>query len=150
MGPKTAKTAQVCLVFASLGAAVYSGPPAGPGPREGHSLVYDGARRMTLLLDGYPSSSAPLRGEVWGRAAGPWRRLAGRGPGARTLSAAAYDSRRRVTVVFGGLGVVNQNRYGDTWEWDGRRWIENGTARAGRGPRRPVPAAASITRWPTT
>jgi hypothetical protein len=42
----------------------------------------------------------------------------------------AYDSRRRRTVLFGGHD--GENVFGDTWEWDGRRW----TLQAGVPPRR--------------
>ena len=32
-----------------------------------------------------------------------------------------YDSRRKKIVLFG--GHEGENVFGDTWEWDGRRWL---------------------------
>jgi len=29
-----------------------------------------------------------------------------------------------VFVVFGRAGLLNGNRYGDTWEWNGTSWTE--------------------------
>lgn len=48
-------------------------------------------------------------------------------PGRRALSAIAYDSVRQNEVLFGGIsewlgsGYLYEN---DTWEWDGKDWIE--------------------------
>jgi hypothetical protein len=104
---------------------------AAPEGRAGHSLVWDDARRMLLLIDGYPyGATGPRLGVIWGWDGARWRRLPGEGPHSRTLSAVAYDSRRGVLVLFGGIGIVTGNRYGDTWEWDGRQWQE----RFVRGP----------------
>jgi hypothetical protein len=65
-----------------------------------------------------------------------WTRFTGSGPGPRAEAAVAYDPRRGRTVLFGGRftshggGVTRQ---GDTWEWDGRRWIR--VSAAGPSPR---------------
>ena len=42
-------------------------------------------------------------------------------PAARSLAAAAYDPLTRETVVFGGLSAGGS--LGDTWTWDGGRWL---------------------------
>jgi hypothetical protein len=46
----------------------------------------------------------------------------------RTNSAAVYDSRRKRIVLYGGVGNKASREYddrrGDTWEWDGKRWFQ--------------------------
>jgi hypothetical protein len=52
----------------------------------------------------------------------------------RTLSAAAYDRIRNRIVLHGGLGRAGlDDPRSDTWEWDGRRWMQ--MPGAGAGPR---------------
>jgi hypothetical protein len=43
-------------------------------------------------------------------------------PLARSLAAAAYDPLTRQTVMFGGL--PEGGSLGDTWTWDGERWLQ--------------------------
>lgn len=40
------------------------------------------------------------------------------------MSGVAYDSRRNRLIVYGGIAAISRSRYGDTWEWDGRKWTE--------------------------
>lgn len=41
--------------------------------------------------------------------------------------AIAYDSRRGVSVLFGGFDPEGNVYLGDTWEYDGQRWIRKST-----------------------
>ena len=146
---RTAKVAALLLAFgacaprpsstsvpAAPGSAATTTEPAlndsvdAPGFRQGHSLVWDDARRTTILIDGSENASTSRLGVLWAWDGREWRRLPGEGPHSRTLSGVAFDSRRGRLVLFGGIGVVTGNRYGDTWEWDGQRWEE----RFVRGP----------------
>jgi hypothetical protein len=46
-------------------------------------------------------------------------------PPARTYHAVAYDAGRKRTVLFGGFNAKPTNAYlADTWEWDGRKWMQ--------------------------
>ena len=62
------------------------------------------------------------------------------GPPGRAEFGLAYDSTRGVTVLFGGHHG-GDNRYGDTWEWDGVSWTQragtNGSFRRVVGQRLP-------------
>jgi hypothetical protein len=46
-------------------------------------------------------------------------------PTRRRASRAAYDPVRRRVVSFGGDDA--DGMLGDTWEWDGRRWLKIAT-----------------------
>ena len=64
-----------------------------------------------------------------------WSQRQSMGPSARTSNAMAFDSKRQRTVLFGGQqtsGIVGGS-LGDTWEWDGRFWIQ--VADSGPAPR---------------
>ena len=62
-------------------------------------------------------------------------------PDPRGFAAMAYDTEREVAVLFGGYGLSGQ-ALGDTWEWNGSRWIRRETA-AERTP--PARHSAAIT-----
>jgi hypothetical protein len=102
----------------------------GPGPREGHCLIYDNQRHRVLLTGGYQLPNQPPAEELWDWNGSRWERVAvsaGAAPPPRTLSGAAYDTRRKRLVLFGGYGVGKSGNYyteplGDTWEWDGKNW----------------------------
>jgi len=90
----------------------------GPGPRDHHALVYDGARGVVVLFGGQ-RDDAPL-GDTWTWAGRQWTRNAAEGPALRTTHRMIYDSVREQALVFGGMGadgVLN-----DTWAWDGAAW----------------------------
>ena len=96
-------------------------------------MVYD-ARRHRVVLFGGASGSAML-GDTWEWDGEHWTRAASDGPSARTLHGLAYDSARGRTVLFGGTSVLAPNApsFGDTWEWDGARWLR--TDATGPSPR---------------
>jgi hypothetical protein len=105
----------------------------GPGPRSGHSLVYDAVRRRLVLVDGYlpPHDSSPA--DLWSWDGRQWDPVpgSGAGPAKRIVGAAAYDARRDRIVSFGGSHSVN-GTLGDTWEWDGAVWRERVDTTVGR------------------
>jgi hypothetical protein len=105
-----------------------------PAINAGH-LIYDEARRRLIMVEAYQPPAPPERVQVWAWERSDWRQVpVDSAPPMRTLSGAAYDTRRRRLVLHGGLGNTGlDDPRGDTWEWDGRRWIEmRGT---GVGPR---------------
>lgn len=66
-------------------------------------------------LDHDGCSSSCLREELL------WTRIDNGPPLPRRGAAIAYDSLRRRVILFGGTGPANE-RYNDTWEWDGAQW----------------------------
>jgi hypothetical protein len=125
-----------------------------PGPRIGHSLVYDINARAVVLLDGYSwiravsPAEPPLTTEVWQWNGGAWNRQAhAAGPASSTMGRAAFDAARNKTIRFGGA-LRNGTGFDwptDTWEWNGTAWTRIATngppgRAAPSGPdARPVP-----------
>lgn len=116
-------------------------PASGPRPRTFPAMAYDPARDEVVLFGGSPvlfgdeaRPPAPLA-DTWILRNDAWRRVPGNGPGPRAEAAVAHDPRRGRTVLFGGR-IRSPNgitRLGDTWEWDGRRWVRPSTG--GPSPR---------------
>src|SRR5688572_17042120 len=96
---------------------------AGPGPRSGHSLVYDPVRKHLVMIDGYvpPHDSSP--GELWTWDGRRWSLVpgSGSGPSKRIVGSAAFDVRRNRIVSFGG-SHSSRGMLADTWEWNGAAW----------------------------
>ncbi len=117
-------------------------PATGPEPRTFPAMAYDSARDEIVLFGGSrvlfgDSSSRPaMLADTWVLRNDEWSRVSGGGPDPRAESAIAYDPARGRTVLFGGRYTTlggGVTRLGDTWEWDGRRWIRVSTA--GPSPR---------------
>jgi hypothetical protein len=89
-----------------------------PGPRHGSGLAYD-AKRQTLVLVG---SEGPAP-ELWEWGGGPsWtQRVATDGP--LSTHSMAFASFSMGTVLLGGTGWWLPPR-GNTWMWDGARWVD--------------------------
>lgn len=106
---------------------------AGPGPRSGHSLVYDPARKHLVMIDGYmpPHDASPS--ELWTWNGRQWSLVRGSasGPSKRIVGSAAFDVRRNRIVSFGG-SHSSRGMLGDTWEWNGAAWQEFADTRIGR------------------
>jgi hypothetical protein len=109
--------------------------PAGPAAsllEPGHLIYHDGLRRL-LMLGAYQVPDMPELTPLWEWDNGKWTLLPVMGaPPMRTLGAAVYDSRRDRIVMHGGLGRAGlDDPRGDTWEWDGRRWMQMRDATTG-------------------
>jgi hypothetical protein len=133
------------LLLGSIGIAARGGhlqlAPPQPGPRAGHSLVYDAARGAVLLVDGYQRRlNPPERGDLWMWDGRRWEAIHRGGPPVASLSAAVYDRARNRVVLFGGISSTPRpdrsraTTVEDLWEWDGTRW-EIRQAPNGPGPR---------------
>jgi len=93
-------------------------PPIVPTPRDGHAMVYDIVRGVTVLFGGRDEFAL---GETWEWNGTAWTQRSSSGPTSRFDCAMAYDSVRGVTVLFGGR---NNGFLGDTWEWNGATWSQ--------------------------
>jgi hypothetical protein len=107
------------LIFSSLATPQSTGSKD-PSAR-GEHLLFDTTRKQLLLLGGTRETG---RVQLWRRHGGVWAAVAADpAPAARELGGAAWDSRRGRLVLFGGVGLASrEDRYGDTWEWDGAAW----------------------------
>lgn len=102
----------------------------GPPPRIFPALAYDGAEKQLILfggnrvLFGTDEDTDPFLDGMWAWDGRAWRQIHTSTPAARAEAAVAYDSDRQRIVLFGGYRVDGgeRTRFGDTWEWDGRRW----------------------------
>lgn len=107
------------------------------GVRNAHAMAYDGTRGRVILFGGADASQ--VCADTWEWNGRKWVRVSLDGPGPRTFPAMTYDSLRRKVVLFGGNRVLfgsspEENKFlNDTWEWDGRRWVQ--VQDAGPSPR---------------
>ncbi|MBI4603155.1 MAG: VWA domain-containing protein [Planctomycetes bacterium] len=95
-----------------------SAPTAAPRlARYYHTMVYDIARRVTVVFGGYDDGPSDL-GDTLEWDGVSWSVADLKGP-ARRNHALAYDNARGVTVAFGGYPSA-----ADTWEWSGCTWVK--------------------------
>ena len=91
-------------------------------------MAYDSRRGRVVLFGGADASK--VCGDTWEWDGNRWTQVSVTGPGPRTFPAMTYDSLRRRVVLFGRNRVLfgrnpEENKYlDDTWEWDGRRWMQ--------------------------
>ena len=120
-------------------------PATAPRWRFRHSSTYDSARRRTLVFGGQlftstSTSSTPFANDLWEWDGQTWREATAElRPSPRHGAAMAFDAARGRAVLFGGdvgMGPGANNLLGDTWEWDGTRWIEQRPATAPPARRR--------------
>ncbi|MES2708651.1 MAG: hypothetical protein V4726_18800 [Verrucomicrobiota bacterium] len=110
----------------------------GPDSREGHGIIYDPARRETVLFGGeaYGSDPRPNQPDYYGRysAADTWvwngslwtRRNPAHQPPPLRDFALAYDQQRQRVVLFGGRRTDGSAAAAaETWEWDGTDWTRS-------------------------
>ncbi|HET7235854.1 MAG TPA: kelch repeat-containing protein, partial [Actinomycetota bacterium] len=114
----------------------------GPPPRTFPSLSYDRRRKRLVLFGGNRvlfgrdgGGDTTLR-DMWEWYEGSWHEVAAQVPGARAEAAMADDRGRRRLVLFGGYrgSGSTRERLGDTWEYDGSRWMRVAT-NVGPSPR---------------
>ena len=89
--------------------------------------VYD-SRRNRLVAFGGSAGRSHAYGDTWEHDGTRWRRIDLAGPSARQAHVMVFDERRGRVVVFGGMGTAAAEGerppiLGDTWEYDGARWI---------------------------
>lgn len=89
------------------------------------TMAYDNARQSVIRFGGR-FAGKPV-GDTWGYDGKVWKHLSSTGPSERNHTAMDYDSKRKKIVLFGGHDFGRQdvtNVFGDTWEWNGDRWIQ--------------------------
>lgn len=85
-----------------------------PGPRLGHSLVYDATRERIVLFDGYwPDSDRPT--DAWTWTGDRWEARSDSGPPAAAMGGATFDAARGTIVIHGGANGRSTTRR--TWTW---------------------------------
>src|SRR5918995_6928836 len=102
----------------------------GPGVRNGHAMVFDVRRGVTVTFGGADASR--VRDDTWSWDGKRWRLEPWRGPGPRTFPAMAWDAARGEALLFGGRRVLfgketdRDTFLGDTWMLgrDGWRLLE--------------------------
>ncbi len=101
-----------------------------PPARESHAMAFDSARKRVVLFGGCGGTAqggTVLFSDTWEFDGKDWTRMTpATSPPARVGHCMAYDSRRRRTVLFGGIQPRGSNStyFEDTWEWDGKSWIQ--------------------------
>ena len=120
------------LLAAACGASDPGGGPrpsstSGPGPRWGHSLVWDALREEVLLFGGMRQRGGPFLNDTWTWNGEAWRRHDVEAPPGRGMAAAAFHPTRGTVVLHGGR-AGGRDSHSDTWEWNGSAWavIEDG------------------------
>lgn len=91
-----------------------------PGPRWGHTFVYDPIRDEVVLFGGTRQRGEYLK-DTWTWNGRKWEQHEGPGPSARGFSAAAFHAERGVLVLHGGR-APERKTLSDTWQWDGAAW----------------------------
>lgn len=97
------------------------------GSRNGHSLVHDHIRKVTVLTGGVFGAGGEEDSDTWEYDGAQWTRAVAPNDGylpARWLHASVFDSDRGKVVLFGGANITRATRYSDTWEYDGTEWVE--------------------------
>jgi hypothetical protein len=109
--------------------------PAGftPRARRGHALVYDAARKKTVLYGGIAGTQVQdYMEDTWTWDGAAWTRVGNAQsphPEPRTGLHMAFDASRGRVVLYGQygnwyvgpIGSANSSN-GNTWEWDGSGW----------------------------
>jgi hypothetical protein len=132
-------TGVLVIAFVLAASAFAQLQPQTPGPRIGHSLVYDEHQQRVILLDGYSWVRAvsppapPELTELWALKGARWTRLEGSGPASRTMGRAVYDIARRIIVSYGGRIGRGEVPSTDTWEWGADGWRKAAGANDGPG-----------------
>lgn len=95
-------------------------PANTPGPRVGHTMVYDSVRNQVLLFGG--SSCCAILGDTWVWDGANWTLdTPATNPPNRIYAAMTFDTTRGEAVLFGG---VSGTIFSDTWVWDGSNWTQ--------------------------
>jgi hypothetical protein len=101
-------------------------PGKGPGTRAHHCMVYDPARKITILAGGISADRQRGAG-TWGWDGTSWKLLAEGGPMPRARSRMAFHAPTGEVVLYGGDVPHSGSGFkivGDTWVWNGQSWVE--------------------------
>ena len=91
-----------------------------PEGRQAFVMVYDEARKKTVLFGGMGQNPQTMYGDTWEFDGKSWQKVLETGPAPRASTGFAYDSDKKLLVIFGGMtrnGFTN-----DTWSYDGKEW----------------------------
>jgi len=105
---------------------------SGPGPRTFPAWAYDERNHEAILfggnrvLFGTGQEKDSFLADTWLLRKDRWIRINAAGPDERAEAAIAYDRDRGRIVLFGGYRRMGEKtqRLGDTWEWNGNRWLK--------------------------
>ena len=99
---------------------------SGPSARSVPQLVFDTRRQKVVLFGGFDQAKRQPLGDTWEWDGAKWTQVSSTGPAPRFHHYLVYDSKRGKAVLFGGNQATtpppDQGLFGDTWEWDGKRW----------------------------
>jgi hypothetical protein len=104
----------------------------GPGPRTFPVMTYDSVRKRVVLfggnrvLFGRTQQDNEYLNDTWEWDGRKWTEIKVAGPPPRAEAVMAFDRERGRAVLFGGhcMSEKSRNRWGDTWEWDGTKWMQ--------------------------
>ena len=106
------------------------------------SFVFD-AKRDRFVLFGGGGEGRSVRGDTWEYDGASWKKIPVESPPGRQAASMVFDAARGRAVLFGGMGAGSPGQrppaLGDTWEYDGARWIRH--EGAGPSPRSGAGAA---------
>ena len=94
--------------------------------RNGHQLVYDAFRKVTVLTGGYFGAGL-LDSATWEYDGTEWREVVPPESGympARWYHATVFDPDHRKVVLFAGANDTRAATYMDTWGYDGDSWVK--------------------------
>jgi hypothetical protein len=89
-------------------------------------FVFD-ARRKRFVLFGGGGEGRSVRADTWEHDGTSWKKIQIESPPGRQAASMVFDAARGVAVLFGGMPAGTPGQppasLGDTWEYDGARWI---------------------------
>ncbi len=105
--------------------------------RDHHTMCYDESTQETILFGGgrYPRTEGPWATDTWVWKDEHWLQATTEGPPGR-VAPMVYDAATQAILLFGGVGAPTngyQPKYGDTWQWQHRKWTK--LAESGPPPR---------------
>ena len=101
-----------------------------PGPREGHSLVYDPTTDNLILFGGSDRQQDAHLNDLWAYdpISNTWAELKPEGdlPPARQGHSMVYDNELGRLILFAGVGWHDTGFFNDLWAYDpiGNRWLD--------------------------
>jgi len=130
--PTCLHTVAAISLLVTLGAAQQWAPLRSlPHFRTAAGMAQDPATGRAMLFGGYLHTFVvphePLTDDFWRWAGDGWELVNAVSPPARTRPAMATDLLRKRLVLHGGRDAAG-NPLNDTWEWDGRAWLQRTTS----------------------